>query len=156
MLKWYEKVKNDASCIVAGRVRLARNWDEYRFPNRLEDAEAQQMIRRLKDKMRDLPDRDGTDYEYRDLLLAGEAERGAMRERKLLMHKKEIRKLQGKLTEKGYTLVPLQVYFSGSLVKVEIALAKGKKLYDKREAIAKKDAMRDLERSFRDREKHAF
>ena len=84
MLKWYEKVKNDASCIVAGRVRLARNWDEYRFPNRLEDAEAQQMIRRLKDKMRDLPDRDGTDYEYRDLLLAGEAERGAMRERKLL------------------------------------------------------------------------
>ena len=70
--------------------------------------------------------------------------------------KKEIRKLQGKLTEKGYTLVPLQVYFSGSLVKVEIALAKGKKLYDKREAIAKKDAMRDLERSFRDREKHAF
>ena len=82
--------------------------------------------------------------------------RDPLRERKLLMHKKEIRKLQGKLTEKGYTLVPLQVYFSGSLVKVEIALAKGKKLYDKREAIAKKDAMRDLERSFRDREKHAF
>ncbi len=82
--------------------------------------------------------------------------RDPLRERKLLMHKKEIRKLQGKLTEKGYTLVPLQVYFSGSLVKVEIALAKGKKLYDKREAIAKKDAMRDLERSFRDREKHTF
>ncbi len=74
-----------------------------------------------------------------------------LRVRKLLMHKKEIRKLESKIAEKGYTLVPLQVYFSGSLVKVEIALAKGKKLYDKREAIAKKTDMRDMERSFREK-----
>ncbi len=79
--------------------------------------------------------------------------RDPLRERKLLMHKKEIRKLQGKLSEKGYTLVPLQVYFSNGKVKVEIALAKGKKLYDKREAIAKRDAEREVERSFRERQK---
>ncbi len=54
------------------------------------------------------------------------------------MHKNEILKLAGKIAEKGYTLVPLQVYFKGSLVKVEIGLARGKKLYDKREDIAKK------------------
>ncbi len=72
-----------------------------------------------------------------------------LRVRTLLLHKKEIAKLSGKIQEKGYTLVPLQVYFSGKLVKVEIALAKGKKLYDKREAIAKKDAMRETERAFR-------
>ena len=62
-----------------------------------------------------------------------------LRPRKLLMHKQEIRKLIGKIKEKGYTLVPVEVYFSGSLVKVEIALARGKKLYDKRQDIAKKD-----------------
>ena len=71
-----------------------------------------------------------------------------LRVRTLLLHKKEIAKLSGKITEKGYTIVPLQVYFSGKLVKVEIALAKGKKLYDKREAIAKKDAKREAERAF--------
>lgn len=61
-----------------------------------------------------------------------------LRSRKLLLHKLEIRKLQAKIKEKGYTLVPLQVYFKGSLVKVEIGLARGKKLYDKRDDIAKK------------------
>lgn len=77
-----------------------------------------------------------------------------LRVRKLLMHKKEILKLDGKIDEKGYTLVPLQVYFSGSRVKVEIALAKGKKLYDKREAIAEKDSRREAEREFRERQKY--
>ena len=76
-----------------------------------------------------------------------------LRVRRLLMHKKEIRKLVGNVAEQGYTIVPLRVYFKGSLVKVEIALAKGKKLYDKREAIAKKDSMREVERNFRERQK---
>jgi SsrA-binding protein len=75
--------------------------------------------------------------------------RDPLRVRKLLLHKDEIRKLQGKITEKGYTLVPLKVYLSKSLVKVEIALAKGKKLYDKRETIAKKDQRRETEREFK-------
>ncbi len=72
-----------------------------------------------------------------------------LRPRKLLMHRAEIRKLAGKITEKGYTLVPVVVYFKGSLVKVEIALAKGKKLYDKRRDIAKKDMRREAERDFK-------
>ncbi|MBE5969915.1 MAG: SsrA-binding protein SmpB [Lachnospiraceae bacterium] len=72
-----------------------------------------------------------------------------IRTRKLLLHKQEIRKLIGKQKEKGYTLIPLCIYFKGSLVKVEIALAKGKKLYDKREDIAKKDARREAEREFK-------
>ncbi len=72
-----------------------------------------------------------------------------LRTRKLLLHKSEIRKLIGKIKEKGYTLVPLEVYFSGSLVKVEIALARGKKLYDKRADIAKKDQRREAEREFK-------
>ncbi len=72
-----------------------------------------------------------------------------IRTRKLLLHKQEIRKLIGKQKEKGYTLIPLCIYFKGSLVKVEIALAKGKKLYDKREDIAKKDARREAERDFK-------
>ena len=72
-----------------------------------------------------------------------------LRERKLLMHRYEIYKLKGKIQEKGYTLVPLQVYFKGSLVKVEIGLAKGKKLYDKRADIAKKDTRREAEREFK-------
>ena len=72
-----------------------------------------------------------------------------LRARKLLMHKAEIHKLGGKIAEKGFTLVPLQVYFKGSLVKVEIGLARGKKLYDKREDIAKKDQRRELERDFK-------
>jgi len=65
------------------------------------------------------------------------------------MHKAEINKLTGKIAEKGFTLVPLQVYLKGSLVKVEIGLARGKKLYDKREDIAKKDQRRELEREFK-------
>ena len=73
-----------------------------------------------------------------------------LRSRKLLMHRQEIRRLIGKIKEKGFTLVPLQVYFKGSLVKVEIGLARGKKLYDKRADIAKKDARRDMERAFKE------
>ena len=72
-----------------------------------------------------------------------------LRPRKLLLHRSEINKLGGKIREKGYTLVPLQVYFKGSLVKVEIGLAKGKKLYDKRQDIAKKDQKREAERDFK-------
>lgn len=72
-----------------------------------------------------------------------------LRQRKLLIHRREIDKLLSKIKEKGFTLVPLQVYFKGSLVKVEIGLARGKKLYDKRDDIAKKDAKREMERSFK-------
>ena len=72
-----------------------------------------------------------------------------LRVKKLLLHKYEINKMAGKIAEKGYTLVPLQVYFRGSLVKVEIGLAKGKKLYDKRQDIAKKDQKREAEREFK-------
>ena len=72
-----------------------------------------------------------------------------LRVRKLLLHKTEINKLAAKIAEKGYTLVPLQVYFKGSLVKVEIGLARGKKLYDKRDDIAKKDQRREVEREFK-------
>ena len=75
--------------------------------------------------------------------------RDPLRPKKLLMHRAEIRKLQGKIAEKGYTLVPLQVYFKNSLVKVEIGLARGKKLYDKRQDIAKKDQRREAERDFK-------
>ena len=71
------------------------------------------------------------------------------RTRKLLMHKKEIQKLVGKIAQKGYTIVPVEVYFKGSLVKVQVALAKGKKLYDKRQDIAKKDQRREAERDFK-------
>ena len=72
-----------------------------------------------------------------------------LRVRKLLLHRQEIRKIQGHITQKGYTIVPLSVYFSGSLVKVEIGLAKGKKLYDKRQDIAKKDQRREAERKLK-------
>lgn len=72
-----------------------------------------------------------------------------LRVRKLLLHKYEINKLIGKAQEKGYTLVPLKVYFKNSLVKVEIGLAKGKKLYDKRESIAKHDQQREIAREFK-------
>lgn len=72
-----------------------------------------------------------------------------LRTRKLLLHKQEINRLMGKAQEKGYTLVPLQVYFKGSLVKVQIGLCRGKKLYDKREDIAKKTQKRELERDFK-------
>ena len=72
-----------------------------------------------------------------------------LRVKKLLLHKYEINKLLGKIKEKGYTLVPLQVYFKDGKVKVEIGLARGKKLYDKREAIAKKDQHREAEKEFK-------
>ena len=72
-----------------------------------------------------------------------------LRPKKLMLHKYEINKLVGKLNEKGLTLVPLQVYFKGSLVKVEIGLARGKKLYDKRQDIAKRDMKRENEREFK-------
>ncbi len=75
--------------------------------------------------------------------------RDPLRVRKLLLHKYQINKLAGRLSQKGYTLVPLQVYFKGHLVKLEIGLAKGKKLYDKREDIAKKDMRREVERDFK-------
>lgn len=72
-----------------------------------------------------------------------------LRVKKLLLHKYEINKLLGKIKEKGYTLVPLQVYFKDGKVKVEIGMARGKKLYDKREAIAKKDQRREAEKEFK-------
>ena len=75
--------------------------------------------------------------------------RDPLRQRKLLMHRKEIDRLVSKIKEKGFTLVPLQVYLKGSLVKVEIGLARGKNLYDKREDLAKKDARREIERGFK-------
>ncbi len=75
--------------------------------------------------------------------------RDPLRVKKLLLHKGEINKLVGKIVEKGFTLVPLKVYFKGSLVKVEIGLAKGKKLYDKRADIAKKDMRREAEKEFK-------
>ncbi|MCQ2501448.1 MAG: SsrA-binding protein SmpB [Lachnospiraceae bacterium] len=77
--------------------------------------------------------------------------RDPLRVKKLLMHKNEILKLQQKIAEKGYTLVPLQVYFNKSLIKVEVGLAKGKKLYDKRADIQKKDMKRESEREFKQR-----
>ncbi len=72
-----------------------------------------------------------------------------LRPRKLLLHKEEIRKLIGKTAEAGYTIVPVEVYFSNSRVKLKIALAKGKKLYDKRRDIAKKDQQREAERNYK-------
>lgn len=72
-----------------------------------------------------------------------------LRVRKLLLHKKEIDKIAGNTKEKGITIMPLKVYFKGSLVKMEIGIAKGKKLYDKRNDIAKKDQKREAERDFK-------
>lgn len=72
-----------------------------------------------------------------------------LRVKKLLMHKYEINKLAGKIAEKGYTLVPLQVYFKEGRAKVELGLARGKKLYDKRQDIARKDQRRETEREFK-------
>lgn len=76
-----------------------------------------------------------------------------LRDKKLLMHKCEIMKLHGLVSQKGFTLIPLSLYFSGSHVKVEIGLCRGKKLYDKRDDAAKRDADRVIERSMRDRNK---
>ena len=75
--------------------------------------------------------------------------RDPIRTRRLLLHKQEINKIAGKTAEKGYTVVPLQVYIKNGLCKIEIGLAKGKKLYDKRDSIAKKDVRRENEREFK-------
>ena len=72
-----------------------------------------------------------------------------LRTRKLLLHKSEISKMIGQINQKGYTLIPLKVYFSGSLVKVQIGLCKGKKLYDKRQDISKRDQLREAQRDFK-------
>lgn len=77
--------------------------------------------------------------------------RDPLRERRLLLHKKEIMRLIGKTKEKGYSLIPLSVYFLGSKVKVELGLARGKKAYDKREAIAERDAKRNMDRAIKAR-----
>ena len=77
--------------------------------------------------------------------------RDPYRVKRLLMHKKEINKLLGQITQKGFTLVPLSVYFKGSRLKMEIGLCRGKKLYDKRDAAAKKQADRDIERAQKER-----
>jgi SsrA-binding protein len=76
-----------------------------------------------------------------------------LRERKLLLHKREIKKLTGKVTERGFSLIPLKLYFKNGKVKVELALARGKKAFDKREAIKKKDQRRELERLMKFRQR---
>ena len=77
------------------------------------------------------------------------------RTRKLLMHKAEIGRLAGKVQEKGYTLIPLKIYFKRGLVKVELGLARGKKLYDKRRAIAERDQRREMERDLKEKMKNS-
>ncbi len=79
--------------------------------------------------------------------------RDPLREKKLLLHKKEIRKIAGLISQQGYSLVPLSVYLKGSLVKVSLALVKGKKLYDKRDDIAKRDASRRMDRALKERQR---
>lgn len=74
--------------------------------------------------------------------------RDPLRVRRILLHRAEINKLMGKASQKGYTIIPLRIYFRGSLVKVEVGLCKGKNLYDKREALQKKDVQRSIEREF--------
>ena len=77
-----------------------------------------------------------------------------LRIRRLLMHKKEINRLLGQVTQQGLTLVPLSMYFKGSRVKLEIGLCKGKKLYDKRDSIAKKEAARDIDRAMKQKNQY--
>ena len=80
--------------------------------------------------------------------------RDPLRPKKLLMHKREIMKLGGLMTQKGYTLVPLSMYFSGKNVKVEVGLCRGKKLYDKRDALAEKQTNREIDRRMRDQSRY--
>ena len=82
--------------------------------------------------------------------------REPLRKKKLLMHKKEINKLLGTVSQQGLTLVPLSMYFKGSRVKVEIGLCKGKKLYDKRDAAAAKEADRNIERTMKTRARDGY
>jgi SsrA-binding protein len=79
--------------------------------------------------------------------------RDAYRERRLLMHRREINRLKGLVSQQGYTLVPLSMYFKGSKVKVQMGLCKGKKLHDKRSDMAARDAKRDIDRAMKDRQK---
>lgn len=74
-----------------------------------------------------------------------------LRRRKLLMHRREINRLIGKVKERGYTLVPLKIYLKGGLVKVELALAKGKRMYDKRQVLREKESMREAERVLKEK-----
>lgn len=74
-----------------------------------------------------------------------------LRTRKLLLHRKEIERLRGKVAQKGYTLIPLKIYFKGSLAKVEIGLVKGKRLFEKRETIKEREAKRVIERAMKSR-----
>ncbi|MFN8471408.1 MAG: SsrA-binding protein SmpB [Anaerolineae bacterium] len=85
--------------------------------------------------------------------MAGYASHDPLRPRKLLLHRKEINRLAGAITEKGYTLVPLRIYLKDNRAKVELALARGKKTYDKRDAIAERDSKREIERALRDRDR---
>ena len=80
--------------------------------------------------------------------------REPLRDRKLLMHRRELNKLFGLVAQKGYTLVPLSLYFSGKNVKVEVGLCRGKKLYDKRDTAAKNEAAREMDRRLRDQSKY--
>jgi len=80
--------------------------------------------------------------------------REPLRERKLLMHKRELMKLWGLVSQKGYTLVPLSLYFSGKNVKVEVGLCRGKKLYDKRDVAAEKQANREMDRRMKDQSRY--
>jgi len=83
-------------------------------------------------------------YDYANVM-----KKDPLRRRRLLLHKHQINRLIGAVTREGFTIVPIKIYFSGSLVKVDIALAKGKKLYDKRHSIAKRDARRETEKEFK-------
>ncbi|OPL14737.1 MAG: SsrA-binding protein [Firmicutes bacterium ML8_F2] len=76
-----------------------------------------------------------------------------LRVRKLLMHRIEINRMAGKIKEKGYALIPLRIYLSGGLIKIELGLARGKKLYDKRRDIAERDSKREMERAFREKQR---
>ncbi len=82
---------------------------------------------------------------------AGYVSHDPMRPRKLLLHRKEINRLAGAVTEKGLALIPLRVYLKNNRAKIELALARGKKSYDKRDAIAERDSKREVERALRDR-----
>ncbi len=84
---------------------------------------------------------------------AGYVSHDPMRPRKLLMHRKEINRLAGAVTEKGLALIPLRVYLKNNRAKIELALARGKKSYDKRDAIAERDSKREVERALRDRQR---
>ena len=96
MTKWFEEVANDASNIVSSRVRLSRNWEEYKFPSRLEPDEARTMIARLKQNFRDLGDRDGQFYEYEDLELREKLDRTALRERRKRWRKSQRKPCRGR------------------------------------------------------------